>query len=81
MRDMEKAPWTTEASIKSALQSLLMLNSTSTTRGIEEPIVRLLIRARTGDQLAVEFAFPYWQQIHEVLAAAMREFPGGRRAQ
>lgn len=50
-------------------------------QGIEEPIMRLLIRARTGDQLAVEFAFLYWQQIHEVLAAAMREFAGGRRAQ
>ena len=50
-------------------------------QGIEQPIMRLFLRARTGEQLAVEFAFSRWQQIHEVLTAALREFPGGRRAQ
>jgi hypothetical protein len=50
-------------------------------QGVEEPIMRFLVRSRTGDRSAVEFPYAQWQQIYETLEAARRELPGGRWAQ
>ncbi len=47
----------------------------------EEAIMRLFLRSRTADQLAVEIPSSMWPQIHEALAAAIKEFPGGGRRQ
>lgn len=47
----------------------------------EEAIMRLFLRSQTADQLAVEIPSSMWAQIHEALAAAVTEFPGGHLRQ
>ena len=47
----------------------------------EEGVMRMFLRSRTADQLAVEIPASMWPQIHEALASALKEFPGGARRQ
>jgi hypothetical protein len=49
--------------------------------GIDEAIMRFLVRSRNADQLAVEFPYSMWLQIQETLNAALTRFPGGRHSQ
>jgi hypothetical protein len=46
-----------------------------------ETYARLLIRSRTGDQLAVELPFAMWSHVADAFAAGLKEFPGGYRKQ
>ena len=43
----------------------------------EPAIMRLFLRSRTADQLAVEVPFSMWQEIYEALNAGLKKFPGG----
>jgi hypothetical protein len=44
-------------------------------------VARLLICSRTDEKLAVELPFSMWPDIAKAFAAALKEFPDGRRRQ
>ena len=46
-------------------------------QGIEQPIMRLFSACPNRRAASRRICLSRWQQIHEVLTAALREFPGG----